>query len=163
MERFLNWLADNWLEVSVAASWVVQISPIKINPWTSLLKWLGNVINAGTEKKIEEMQESFDKKLAEIRDHFSKELAEVKRQLEAQMISMDENEKDRIRNEVLSFATSCRRGIHHTKDEFDHIITIHRKYEALLKKTGDENGVFTEEYDFILEIYHECQRENKFV
>ena len=163
MERFFNWLADNWLEVSLVSSWVIQVSPIKINPWTSLLKWLGKAINAGTEKKIEEMQDRFENKLSEIKNQFEKELSEVKRQLAEQMVTIDENEKDRIRNEVLSFATSCRRGIHHTKDEFDHIITIHKKYESLLQKTSDENGVFTEEYDFILEIYHECQRENKFV
>lgn len=42
------------------------------------------------------------------------------------------------------------------------LISLHSKYERVLKKTNDENGVFTEEYKYILEIYHECQREDKF-
>lgn len=79
------------------------------------------------------------------------------------MRTIDDNEKDRIRHEIFSFAESCRRGIHHTKGEFEHIIDLNEKYESLLEKTGDKNGVFTEEYHFILEIYHNCQHENHFL
>ena len=141
MEKFLRWLADNWVEVGVAASVVIDISPIKVNPLKSLMKWFGRMITADVMHEIQEIKQ---------------------KQIEQQE-TIDENEKDRIRNEVLSFATSCRRGIHHTKDEFEHIIDVHGKYERLLEKTNDENGVFTEEYKYILEIYHECQREDKFV
>lgn len=46
---------------------------------------------------------------------------------------------------MFAFAESCRRGIHHTKGEFEHIIELNEKYEKLLKRTNDKNGVFTEE------------------
>ena len=140
MQKFLMWLAEHWVEVGVAASLVIDISPIKVNPWKALLKWVGQLITADVMQEIRE----------------------IKQTQKEQQATIDENEKDRIRNEVLSFATSCRRGIHHTKDEFEHIITVHGKYERLLEKTGDTNGVFTEEYDYIRDIYHECQREDKF-
>lgn len=140
MQKFLMWLAEHWVEVGVAASLVIDISPIKINPWKALIKWVGKMITADVMKEIQE----------------------IKQTQKAQQATIDENEKDRIRNEVLAFATSCRRGIHHTKDEFEHIITVHSKYERLLEKTNDENGVFTEEYKYIVEIYHECLREDKF-
>lgn len=140
MQKFLMWLAEHWVEVGVAASLVIDISPIKINPWKALFKWIGQLLTADVMKEIQE----------------------IKQTQKVQQATIDENEKDRIRNEVLSFATSCRRGIHHTKDEFEHIITVHGKYERLLEKTNDENGVFTEEYKYIVEIYHECQREDKF-
>lgn len=140
MQKFLMWLAEHWVEVGVAASLVIDISPIKIDPWKALFKWIGKLLTADVMKEIQE----------------------IKQTQKVQQATIDENEKDRIRNEVLSFATSCRRGIHHTKDEFEHIITVHGKYERLLDKTNDENGVFTEEYKYIVEIYHECQREDKF-
>ena len=140
MQKFLMWLAEHWVEVGVAASLVIDISPIKVNPWKALLKWVGQLITADVMQEIRE----------------------IKQTQKEQQATIDENDKDRIRNEVLSFATSCRRGIHHTKDEFEHIITVHGKYERLLEKTGDTNGVFTEEYDYIRDIYHECQREDKF-
>ena len=69
--------------------------------------------------------------------------------------TIDENEKDRIRWEVLDFANSCRNGREHSKDEFQHIITIVGKYEGLLKKTGDKNGVFTAEYKYIMRLYNQ--------
>jgi len=56
--------------------------------------------------------------------------------------NMNENEKDRIRWEILDFANSCRNGRKHTKDEFQHIITLNDKYKNLLALTGDKNGVF---------------------
>lgn len=138
--NFLNWLAEHWLGVGMVLSWVIQISPIKVNPWSAALKFIGSAINADLKK----------------------ELADTKAQLKICITTIDENEKDRIRHEMFDFANSCRRGIHHTKGEFDYIIVQKGKYDDLLKKTNDTNGVFEEEYEFILEIYHTCQRENKF-
>lgn len=141
MQQFFEWLGGNWIPVGIVLSLVVDISPIKINPWKALLKWIGKLITADVMKEIREIKET------------QKE----------QQATIDENEKDRIRFEVLDFANSCRRGVHHTKDEFEHIISLQVKYERLLAKTNDKNGVFTEEYKYILEIYRECQREDKFV
>jgi hypothetical protein len=73
------------------------------------------------------------------------------------------DEKDRIRYEVLDFANSCRNKVKHTRDEFQHIIDLNDKYEKLLKRTNDTNGVFTEEYKYIVNIYHKCQAENNFL
>lgn len=68
--------------------------------------------------------------------------------------TVDENEMDRIRSTVLDFATSCRQGVEHTRDEFQHIIDLNGKYEKLLKKYDKTNGVFTEEYKYILNKYN---------
>ena len=90
-------------------------------------------------------------------------LGSVRKEIKAIQVQVDENEKDRIRWEVLDFANSCRNGRRHTKDEFQHIITLDGKYKALLKKTGDTNGVFDAEYQFIRELYAERQRKNDFL
>lgn len=144
---FLKWLSDNWIGSLIVVSGIVQISPIKVNPWSTILKWVGQAVNAEVRKEIAALR---------------KEIGDMKNQLLAQQKAIDENEKDRIRFEVLDFANSCRRGDHHTKDEFEHIVTLHTKYGVLLEKTGDKNGVFVEEYRYIMDIYHACQREDKF-
>lgn len=100
----------------------------------SPLGWIGNLLFGGMRKEIENIR-----------------------------TTIDENEKDRIRWEVLDFANSCRNGRKHTKDEFQHIISLKDKYDDLLKKTGDKNGVFDAEYDYILELYAERQRKNDFL
>jgi len=76
---------------------------------------------------------------------------------------IDENEKDRIRWEVLAFANSCRNNVKHSRDEFQHIITLNDKYRELLKKTDDKNGVFTTEYEWIHQIYEERLKKNDFL
>lgn len=73
------------------------------------------------------------------------------------------DEKDRIRYEVLDFANSCRNGRRHTRDEFQHIVDLNDKYEELLEKTGDRNGVFYEEYKYIKGLYHRCMEQNDFL
>lgn len=78
----------------------------------------------------------------------------VGRRLDRLERAVDENEMDRIRSTVLSFATSCRRGIEHTKDEYQHIISLNDKYVRLLQKYGITNGVFSEEYKYILRVYN---------
>ena len=100
----------------------------------SPLTWLGGLLTGKLQKEIADVQ-----------------------------TAIDENEKDRIRWEVLDFANTCRNGIRHTKDEFQHIITLNTKYKALLKKTDDENGVFDAEYAYILSLYKERQENNDFL
>lgn len=98
------------------------------------ITWLGNLLFGGLRKDIREVREQ-----------------------------MDENEKDRIRWEVLDFANSCRNKRKHTKDEFEHVVALNKKYKALLKKTNDENGVFEAEYDYIMELYRKRLRKNDFL
>jgi len=76
---------------------------------------------------------------------------------------IEENEKDRIRWEILDFANSCRNGRKHTKDEYQHIIALNDKYKDLLEKTGDKNGVFEAEYEYIKKLYAERQEKNDFL
>ena len=90
-------------------------------------------------------------------------LGGIRKDVAALQSAVDENEKDRIRWEVLDFANACRNGRKHTKDEFQHIIALKDKYVTLLKKTGDKNGVFDEEYSYILDLYKERQQKNDFL
>lgn len=90
-------------------------------------------------------------------------LGSIREDIHAIRDQVDNNEKDRIRWEVLDFSNSCRNGIRHTKDEFQHIIDLHDKYVKLLEKTHDTNGVFTAEYEYVLRLYHERQEKNDFL
>lgn len=90
-------------------------------------------------------------------------LGSVRKDITQLQAAVDENEKDRIRWEVLDFANSCRNGRKHTRDEFQHIITLHDKYKQLLSKTNDTNGVFDAEYAYIRDIYADRQRKNDFL
>lgn len=148
LQKVADWLVHNIIQVALIISIFIQVTPIKINPWSKLFKWIGGVITAESDKKINQLIETTD---------------EMQKNIKTLQQNMDENEKDRIRWEILDFANSCRNNQQHTKDEFQHIITLNDKYEKLLALTGDTNGVFEAEYRYIQKIYTERQEKNDFL
>ena len=134
MQHLLEWLASNWGIAAIVSLGLVEVTPIKINPLSRFLKWVGDKINGEMLKRIDRLEQD-----------------------------VNTNEMDRIRWEVLDFANSCRNGRKHTQDEFEHIITLVKKYEGLLKKCGRENGVFEFEYHYIKELYERCLKTNDFI
>lgn len=110
--------------------------------------YLGKIINVSLEALTADVK---------------KELKDLKEELEKQNRKIDENEKDRIRWEILDFANSCHNGRNHTQDEFKHIITLNDKYKKLLQNTEDCNGVFEIEYEYVKELYNEKNKTNTFL
>lgn len=119
----------------------VEITPIKINPISSLLKYCGSKLNEDLRKDIKEMKSDIEKLDNKV----------------------DSNEIDRIRWEILDFSNSCRNKRKHTRDEFLHIIELNQKYHKIIKEKGIENGQIDLEYDFIEGIYKKCLENNSFL
>lgn len=134
-------IAGNATLLLVGLSAFVEITPIKINPVTAFLGWLGNKFNGPVMEKLSAQDEA----MAEIRN------------------TVDDNEIDRIRWEILAFSNSCRQGKKHTLDEFAHIIELNEKYHAILKRRDLTNGRIDVEYNYILGIYEECLKKNSFL
>lgn len=141
IEHILDWLVHNFVQVLLIFSIFIQITPIKWNPISSFVKWFGKLLNQDVNKQIEGVEDSIE---------------DIKTDISA-------NEKDRIRWEILEFANSCRNGINHSHDEFRHITDLHDKYVQLLERTGDQNGVFNTEYEWIQSIYKKKLDNNDFL
>lgn len=120
--------------------WIIEIMPGKAKPWSRILNAIGKLINADLMAEINEVKTTVT------------DLAK----------ETNENERDRIRYEILQFSNSCQAGIEHTQEEFNHVVTMHQKYEVLLEKMGEENGQITVAYDYIVSLYKELLRERKF-
>jgi len=140
-QQILEWCGKNIWAILLALSALIQITPIKINPWSAIFRWIGDKANHDLKEKINKIDDKVD---------------ELNKQRK-------EDEKDRIRWEILDFANSCRNGRKHTKDEYLHIIELNGKYKKLLKETDDENGVFEVEYEYIQKLYKERQEKNDFL
>ena len=121
----------------------IEVSKIKLNPWTALFKWIGNALNKELKDELKEVKSE----LSETKS-FVKELEKL----------TDLNEIKRIRAEIFSFADSCRLDVKHTKENFLHIIDIHEDYETLLEKYDMKNGRISVDYDYIMKVYQECVR-----
>ena len=140
-QQVWEWIGAHLWQIIVIGSLFIQISPIKVNPWSAIIKWIGKLITGDACGKIDNLIKKFI-------------------DLEKEMI---QNEKDRIRWEILDFANSCKNGRRHTKDEFHHIIDLNTKYRRLLEKTNDENGVFEVEYEYIKKQYAEHLEKDDFL
>lgn len=86
---------------------LVQIAPVKINPWSAMAKALGRAINADVLK----------------------ELDGVKRDLAAHVKVDDERNADEHRARILRFNNELLRDIPHTKEEFIDVLADIDFYE----------------------------------
>lgn len=131
MKDFLYWAAAHWELIAVIAASVIQIAPFKINPWSMLFNWIGKKVNGEIITRLDKL----DSRMNE------------------QEKTINKNEKDRIRWEVLEFANSCKMGDRHTQDEYRHIIDISDKYNKIIEENNETNGYFTIEYEYIVQDY----------
>ena len=125
-----------------------EFTKIKVNPISAIFRWIGNKVNAPLIERIDAIaytQNEQKKKLSELQD------------------SMDDNEIDRIRWEILDFANSCRNGRLHTQDEFIHIISLNTKYHDILEKRNLTNGLIDLEFSYIVDLYKKCSEKNSFL
>ena len=62
MQQVLDWLKLNFPTIGwslLVLSIFIQITPIKLNPWSRLFKWIGTVINSDVKKDIEQLNKMF--------------------------------------------------------------------------------------------------------
>lgn len=123
LEQVAEWLGGNWGWIALAGVFV-DISPIKFNPISGILRWIGTKMTGDIRNDLADLRQDFDGQ---------------------QMNS--------IRSDVLRFADSCLKGEKHTKEEFDHIINLNKQYEELVKKYRIKNDVYKESYEYIMRIY----------
>ena len=55
LERILDWLVHNFVQVFLIFSIFIQITPIKWNPISSLIKWIGKNLTHDINNKIDDI------------------------------------------------------------------------------------------------------------
>ena len=135
-----------WIVVALGGlGTFVEVSKIKINPWSSLFKWIGKKMNEEVMEEIKDLKKSDEE--------ICKKQAEIERQ---QAIDT----ADTIKAEVFSFYNECKRGLKHSEAEFNHIAQQNKKYLAIIEVTKEPNGVYEAEYEYIMEIFKEAMAKN---
>lgn len=86
---------------------LVQIAPVKINPWSAIAKAIGRAINADV----------------------TKELAEIKTKLDSHVTMDDRRNADGHRTRILHFNNELLRSIAHTEEEFNEVLAEIDAYE----------------------------------
>lgn len=120
--------------ILVGAFTLIEVVPIKINPWKWLFRWIGNCINGDLKKDLSELKRDFEETKAQDK-----------------------------RWHILNFANSCRNGKLHSKDEWQHVMSEICEYENYTEKKGITNGVMEEDAKYLRELYHERNLKNDFL
>lgn len=137
----LEWLIDfigNPVVLLIGSFTIIQIAPIKINPWT----WLGKII-----RKII-LGDSIEKLQADVQT--------LKKDV------LDERVSSR-RWQVLNFTNSCIVGVLHTKEEWDHCLSDLAWYEDYCRENDIQNGVMRQSAVYLHQKYQDHLTNNDFL
>lgn len=118
-----------------------EIAPIKVNPWSHLLKWIGNKANGDLRKEFKDLKA---------------EVEIVKKDFE------EKNAHDK-RWSILDFANSCHNGRKHTREEWEHVLNQLIYYEEYVDEKDIKNAVIEEETRYLRELYRELMANNEFI
>lgn len=121
---------------------LVQIAPIKINPWSWLGRAIGRVINGEVLEKVETLTNDVAKNKADD----------------------DEQWASLSRTHILRFGDEIRHGVVHSKEHFDQVLLDISKYERYCDSHKDYlNDVAHATIKLIKNTYQKCLEENNFL
>lgn len=144
MEQLLKLVTENAGGIAIVIvffSIFVEITPIKINPLSFIIKWIGDCFNRDTRDK----------------------LSSISLQLDDLSNRIDKIEINDMRSSILDFANSCMNERKHTKEEFEHAIDLYTSYEKIIEDRGIKNGRIDLAYQYISDLYTTCLKENSFL
>lgn len=128
---------------------LVEISPIKINPWSRFAKWLGRAINADVIKELETVKTT---------------QAETRKRLETHIDTNEKQEADNCRARILRFNNELIREIPHTKEEFVEVLKDIDDYERYCRAHKDyANGRAVHAIANIGRVYDERLEKHDFL
>ena len=139
---------------------LLQIAPIKINPWTWIGKllgrffgWLGKRIGKAINGDVVTELEGIKDRLTELEKHD-----------EQQDVTRARDKALDARRRILRFADEVRRKKKHSEEHFNNVLDDTTYYKAYCKEHKDfENDKAQISIKIIEEIYEECVRKGTFL
>lgn len=135
--------------VLFALATVIQIVPIKINPWSAIAKALGKAINADVLEQLKVVKE---------------QQREAKGKLEDHIRTDDKRDADLHRTRILQFNTELLRDIKHTREDFIEALVEIDEYESYCKAHPEyENNRAVHAISNIKRVYDERLEKHDFL
>jgi hypothetical protein len=121
---------------------VLQVAPIKINPWTWIARAIGRAINAEVIDKVGKLET---------------EVKTIKRNTE-------EHEAKSARVRILRFGDEILHDVKHSQEHFNQVLLDITEYEEYCSKhpefRNNVTGITTKR---IMEMYERCLKDNNFL
>lgn len=140
--EILTIIQNGWVGWLALVMTLIQIAPIKINPWTFLLKLIGKAMNGEIIKQMENLREEFVKLKSEI----------------------DEDKANACRTRILRFNDELMHDVHHSKEHFDQTLIDITTYENYCEThKGYKNNIAAMAIERIKNTYEQCVKDGSFL
>lgn len=136
------------LGIFVVTASLIEITPIKLNPWTWILGGIGKRIN----RDIKDRMEKLEKKQAEFEQKFDSYVDDQRKK-----------DLDDMRSQILTFCNECMRHKQHTREQFRFVIRRCDEYEKHIEDNHLKNGEISDAINQIRSIHRKCLAENSFL
>ena len=128
---------------------LIQVAPIKIDPWTKFFTWIGRLVNGDLMTEIKGIKTELDS---------------LKKRMEEDEAQRDLVRAETARREILIFDDELRRGIEHSEELFNQIFESIKFYEKYCRKHTDyANHKAVNAVSNINDVYKRVKAENKFI
>lgn len=126
----------------VAGTTLIQISPIKVNPWSWIAKAIGRAINAEVIQRMDKLE----KDLKQQKDYAEEQAAKG------------------CRIRILRFGDEILHDVHHSKEHFDQILLDVTEYENYCRDHPEfKNNVTVMTTSRIMSTYEDCLENHSFL
>lgn len=128
---------------------LVEIAPIKLNPWSAIMRFLGQRLNADVTARLDTLQEGQET---------------TQKKLDKHIQTDDERNANLLRTQILRFNDELVDNRKHTKEHFDEVLSIIDDYESYCREhEGYKNNKCGHAIQNILRLYDERLEKHDFV
>ena len=157
--QFFKLLQDNSFGVvamAIVFATLIQVAPIQINPWSSIVKFISSVFSGEICKKIEALESKID--------NLEHRVDSLNTQVKKLKDSTDEDRAVTARARILRFADELFREQRHSKDSFDSTLTDIDYYEKYcIEHPNFKNNQTVMSVKHIKRVYEERLEKHDFL
>ena len=165
-----------WVAIALLMS-MVEISPIKVNPWSAILKYIGSKLNGELQTDIQSIKadmQAMKEDIQGVKTDVQESREQTREEIRSQMRTLDKKietvressqvvEAKQSRVRILRFDEELLKGEEHTKEHFTQILDDIDLYEEYCDKhDGFKNGIARHAIKHIRDTYDELEKKRAF-
>lgn len=124
MENFTIGNASNliyWIIGIIVSSGLIEISPIKLNPWTWLLSPLRKAITGGIDKEVKDLKDDIN--------CVKNDISSVNTKLDNYIVESEKEQALHSRQRILVFNDEITQKKEHSKEHYEDVLLTIDEYE----------------------------------
>lgn len=141
--------AGQWALALAALATLIEITPIKLDPWTALFRAIGKAMNKDIADKL---------------DQQAKDVESLHTQTQNITDRLEQKDAEDARNHILRFGDEIKNKVRHSEEYFNQILDDITKYEQYCETHKDfKNARTVATVKIINEVYQKCLKEKDFL